>query len=343
MADSRFYESTGPLPLARIVELTGGQLVSESADDFQVESVEPAETTRAGALSFVAGKILPDANDIADNAVLLVGQKTANVYQDCRAHLIVCDDPRYAFGRVANQIIDERPVFDEPRISASAMIGEGGQIASTAYVGAGATIGARVRIGPGSVIGPGVVIGDDSHIAANCVVRCALIGAAANLKSGAAIGEAGFGVAPRKGVPMVVPHFGRVVIGDNILIGSNSGVDRGLFGDTRIGDNCKFDNLTHVAHNVVIGDGCIFAAYAAISGSCTIGSNTIFAGRSGLSDHVNVGSNAIMGAGSAAMEDVPDGEFWMGTPAMPKRKYVRERMAVRRLVIDQKNKKQQGE
>lgn len=329
MADSRFYESISPLSLAEIASASGGTLVDPDAVA-SVDSVEPAETGRPGALSYLTGD-LPDNGPPPAGAVFLVKQSQVAALAGSGVHLIACADPRHAFAAVAPRIVRERPLSGDVPIHPTARIGANCHIAVNAFVGDGAVIGDRVSIGPGSVIGPGVQIGDDSDIGPSCVVRCTLAGKRLILQSGARIGESGFGVALGSGLPLTIPHFGRVQLGDDVFVGANTCIDRGLFSDTIVGNACKFDNLVHIAHNVTIGDGSVFAGFSAISGSCNIGRNVLFGGRGGLADHVNVGDGAIIGANSAAMHDVPPGEFWFGSPAMPKRDYVRQRMAIKRL------------
>lgn len=331
MADSRFYESLGPLTLGQIAALTNGQVFGEAAD-VTVNAVEPVETCRSGALSYFSGDSVPGDGPPPAGAVFLVKEGLAEALAGSGAHFITVSDPRRAFALAAPRIVTERSLFNEDRLHPDARIGDGCRIAPTASIAAGAVIGARSTIGPGAVIGPGVEIGEDSDIGPHCVVRCALTGARLVLQAGARIGESGFAVAIGNERPVNVPHFGRVILGEDVFVGANSCIDRGLFADTVIGDSCKFDNLVHVAHNVTIGEGSVFAGFSAISGSCNIGRNVLFGGRGGLADHVNVGDGATIGANAATMKDVPAGEFWFGSPAMPKREYVRERMAIKRLI-----------
>ncbi|MEE2567529.1 UDP-3-O-(3-hydroxymyristoyl)glucosamine N-acyltransferase [Hyphobacterium marinum] len=331
MADSRFYESLGPLTLAEIAAITDGQLAGDPGD-LTVDAVEPVETCRAGALSYFSGDTAPGDGPPPAGAVFLAKESLAEAFASSGAHFIVVSDPRRAFGLAAPRIVAERVLFGDDRIDPTARIGDDCLIAPSATVSAGAVIGARTVIGPGVVVGPGVEIGENSDIGPHCVVRCTIAGARLVLQSGARIGESGFGVAVGSGRPVNVPHFGRVILGEDVFVGANSCIDRGLFTDTVVGDGCKFDNLVHVAHNVTIGEGSVFAGFSAISGSCNIGKNVLFGGRGGLADHVNVGDGAIIGANSATMKDVPAGEFWFGSPAVPKREYVRERMAIKRLI-----------
>ena len=66
------------------------------------------------------------------------------------------------------------------------------------------------------------------------------------------------------------------------------------------------------------------AAFGGISGSCKIGDGVTLAGRVGVGDHRTIGAGATLAGAAAVMQDVPAGEVWMGYPAKPMRKFLRE-------------------
>jgi UDP-3-O-[3-hydroxymyristoyl] glucosamine N-acyltransferase len=123
---------------------------------------------------------------------------------------------------------------------------------------------------------------------------------------------------------MDVPQLGRVIIQDNVGIGAQTGVDRGAFNDTVIGENTKIDNLVQIAHNVVIGRNCVIAGQCGLSGSSAVGDGVQIGGHVGLADHVTIGSGARLAAMSGVMHDVPPGESWCGIPAVPVKQFFRQ-------------------
>ncbi|MBC6412542.1 MAG: UDP-3-O-(3-hydroxymyristoyl)glucosamine N-acyltransferase, partial [Hyphomonadaceae bacterium] len=131
---------------------------------------------------------------------------------------------------------------------------------------------------------------------------------------------------------LTLPHIGRVIIGNDVFIGSQSCVDRGFLGDTIIEDQVKIDNLCQIAHNVFVGQGTILAGRVGISGSCHIGRNVRMGGSVGLADHLNIGDGAQIAASAGLMKDVPAGEVWGGTPAMPWREQMKIFAAQRKLI-----------
>lgn len=134
-----------------------------------------------------------------------------------------------------------------------------------------------------------------------------------------AIGFNGFGIIRNKetGVPEQLPHYGGVVIGDNVRIGSCVCIDRGTkpHTPTTIGNNVMIDNLVHIAHNAVIGDGTIIVAGSVIGGSCKIGKNCFIGENVSIKQHLTIGDQVIIGAGSVVTKDIGFRDVVLGVPA----------------------------
>ena len=69
------------------------------------------------------------------------------------------------------------------------------------------------------------------------------------------------------------PHIGRVIVENNVQIGSFCTIDRGSLTDTVIGEFTSIDNQVQIAHNVKIGNFCMIAAQSGIAGSTIIGND----------------------------------------------------------------------
>ena len=248
---------------------------------------------------------------------------------DGYAHnLLQVVQPMVAFARILRLFHPEpEPVdFIHPR----AVVGEGVRlgklvtIGPCAVIGEGVICGDRVRIGAGTVIGNDVRLGDDVLLHPNVTVldRCR-VGSRVIIHSGTVIGSDGFGFAPDGEVYHKLPHTGIVSIGDDVEIGANNTIDRGTFGETRIGRGVKTDNLVHVAHNVTIGDHSVVVSQVGISGSVTIGQQVILAGQAGVAGHLRIGDGAIIGPRAGIAKDVPAGQIVMGAPEMPQKLWLR--------------------
>lgn len=319
-ADPRFFERLGPLSASQLAERIGAVVSGDGA----VPVADPVEPGASGPdrLCFLV-KAPDGAFDAKGGTVLVPSQAATDQVRNAPA-VLISDNPKAAFARATSELIGLRR-HDGPDLTHSdAQIAPEAHIAPGAMIGAGAVIGARVQIGAGAVIGPGVSIGADTRIGPRAAIQCALIGERCEIYAGAVLGEAGFGLAPDGDALISIPHIGRVVIEDDVTIGANSTVDRGMLGDTRLGRNCRIDNLCHIAHNVQVGPYAVMAAFAGISGSVTVGAGAQFGGRVGVADHLVIGDGARLAADAAVMRGVPAGETWAGSPAQPIQRFMRE-------------------
>ena len=143
------------------------------------------------------------------------------------------------------------------------------------------------------------------------------------IQDGCKIGQKGFGFIPNKIKNLKFPHIGRVLIDDDVEIGSACTIDRGSVDDTVIEKNTYLDNQVHVAHNVKIGSNCMIAGQVGFAGSSTIGNNVSIGGQAGISGHLNIGNNVKIGGGSGVVKDVEDNSVVMGYPAIPFKDFVK--------------------
>ena len=250
--------------------------------------------------------------------------------------LIAVEQPRLALAQLT-RLFDERPlpgegVHPNAIVSPTARLHEGVRVGAGASIGDGATIGPRCVIGEGAVVGPGVVLGAECRLHPHSTLLDGVsLGSRVIVHSGAVIGSDGFGYVPSARGAVKLHHLGGVTIGDDVEIGANSCVDRGTLGDTSIGPRTKIDNLCQVAHNVIIGSDCLIAGQTGIAGSTRVGNGVTMAGHVGVGDHLEIGDGATLGPRAGVTKNVPAGETWMGFPAQPYRRFVRESYLMGRL------------
>ena len=111
------------------------------------------------------------------------------------------------------------------------------------------------------------------------------------------------------------PHIGKVIIQNNVEIGSNTTIDRGALNDTIIGEGTKIDNQVQIAHNVIIGENCAIAGQVGISGSVKIGNNVMLGGKVGIKQHRVIGDNVIIEGGSLVTRSFSSNKKIAGNPA----------------------------
>jgi UDP-3-O-[3-hydroxymyristoyl] glucosamine N-acyltransferase len=199
------------------------------------------------------------------------------------------------------------------------------------FIGKNSLIDKSVNIGSNTKIGNNVVIKLNVHIGKNCIIGSnviienSLLGDNIIIKSGTVIGQSGFGFNFDKKKRIKFPHIGRVIIENDVQIGSFCTIDRGSLTDTVIGEFTSIDNQVHIAHNVKIGNFCMIAAQSGIAGSTIIGSNVKIGGQTGISGHLSIGNNVKIGGKSGVISDIKDNQIVMGYPAKSIRDFLADK------------------
>ncbi len=327
-ADPRFFERLGPLAARDLAAAAGAQLAGDG--DAPVRDLTTPAQAGAGDAFFLTTAEVPEGRE---GAVAICSDPEVLDRVDGLAAALIHPDPKAAFATVGNQLYSlRRHASDAGVIAENAVIDETAHVGPGALIGEGAVIEAGCEIGAGAVIGPGVVVGAGSRIGARAVLQCTLTGQNCEIYAGAVLGEAGFGLAPGAAGLVSLPHYGRVILEDDVVIGALCTIDRGMLADTILRHNARIDNHCHIGHNVDVGPSVIMAAFAGISGSVTIGAGAQFGGRVGVADHLTIGKGASLAADAAVMRDVPADEVWAGSPAQPIRSFMRETAWIRRQV-----------
>jgi len=328
MPDARFYLTGEPLSVEAAADIAGARLVQGDGGKV-TRAADVGEPDIGEAFVFGEKKTVLALLGGRRVGLCLLSEKNAAALALDGA-VGVMDSPRLGFARLAAHLHRERPV-DGEGVHPSAKLGRGVKVGAGAVIGADAEIGEGCEIGPNVVIGPGVVIGEGSRIGASASILCAILGPRAVILAGARIGEPGFGFTPGPEGLVRIPQLGRVVIGEDVEVGANSAIDRGMLGDTEVGEGVKIDNLVQIGHNVKIGRHSLLAAQVGVSGSVNIGAGVMIGGQAGLADHLEIGDGAVIAAKSGVISDIPAGEKWGGYPARPMKRWLRDSAALARL------------
>ena len=191
-------------------------------------------------------------------------------------------------------------------------------------------VGKNVKIGKSSHVGSNTIIEKNVNIGNNCIIgsdvmiKNSLIGNYVVIQDGCKIGLKGFGFIPIEGKNFRFPHIGKVILEDNVELGSSCTIDRGSIDDTIIGKNTYLDNQVHIAHNVKIGKNCMIAGQVGFAGSTSIGNKVSIGGQAGVSGHLKIGNNVKIGGGSGVVTDIKDNSIVMGYPAVPLREFLKK-------------------
>lgn len=334
MADPRFFKKIDGLTLEQVASL-GEVTLPDGADKARVfQDVAGLEEAGPNDISWAFIPKVREALKATKAGAVIVPEKFISfVPAGCVA--LVSKDPHRSYGLVASAFYPNRVeafISDKAVIDETAELGDGCRVEAGAVIGARVKLGARCFVHPNAVISEGVQMGDDCVIGANATVSHCIAGDKVYIYPGCHIGQDGFGFAmsPATG-PQKVPQLGRVIIGDDVEIGSSTCVDRGAMGDTVIGSGSRIDNLVQVAHNVKLGKCCVMVSQVGIAGSCSFGDFVVAGGQVGFAGHLKIGTGAQIAAQSGLMSDVPPGAILMGSPAVPHKEYMRQVLAIQGL------------
>ncbi|TYA71897.1 UDP-3-O-(3-hydroxymyristoyl)glucosamine N-acyltransferase [Seonamhaeicola marinus] len=226
--------------------------------------------------------------------------------------LLVSDDPFRDFNKLSNHF---RPFqASNKQISDSAKIGEGTIIQPNTF------IGNNVVIGKNCVIHSNVSIYDDAVIGDNVTIH-----------AGTVLGGNAFYYKKRpEGFDRLL-SCGRVVIEDNVDIGSNCTIDKGVTGDTTIKEGTKIDNIVQIGHDTVIGRKCLLASHVGIAGCVIVEDEVTMWGQVGVTSGITIGAKAIISAKSGVSKSLEGGKSYFGVPAADFRSKYKEIASIKKI------------
>jgi len=249
--------------------------------------------------------------------------------------VILADNPQLAFVEIVRLFHPPPPplgVSDKAFIGMKVQMGKDVTVYPGAFIGDRSSLGDRVRIYPGAYIGAGSSVGDDTVIYPNVVVMDGTeIGSRVIINGGTVIGGDGYGFIWNGREHVKIPQVGRVVIGDDVEMGSNCAIDRAALSKTEIKRGTKIDNLVHIAHNCIIGEDTLLAGQVGFAGSVEVGNMVAMAGQTGVSGHLKIGDGVVIGGRSGVTKNLKDGAKVTGYPAIPHRDWIRIQNSIEKL------------
>lgn len=335
MVDSRFFANHGPFTASDLAAATGTTLANPEMGSRPLRDVAPLDRASATDVSFFDNSKYVEQFLTSEAGACFVRPKFADQAPKGMA-LLLTEDPYRCYALAAQKFYPQaRPdagVHESAHVHASATLGKNVAIGAGAVIGANVVIGDDSSIGPNAVIEMGVQIGKATQVGGLTSISHAIIGNRVLIHRGVQIGQDGFGFALNREGHVKVPQLGRVVIEDDVEIGSNTTIDRGTGPDTYIGEGTKIDNLVQIGHNVNIGKRAVIIAQVGISGSTRIGDGAVLAGQAGIAGHLKIGAGSKIAAKSGVMSDIPVGTSYGGFPAVPVVDWHRQTIALSRLI-----------
>ncbi len=308
-----------PLTLGDIARMVDGQLSGD--DSLEITGAAILRDVEEGEISFVdRPELVSRATESAARAILASDK--------CEIEgipYITVPDVQKAFTLVVAHF-SPPAVTESVGISPQAIISPSARLAEGVHIHPGTTIGDDVEIGSGTIIYPGVHIMTGCRIGENVTLFPGVVlyektevGPRCILHSNAVIGAYGFGYDNIEGRHILSAQLGNVILESDVEVGATTTIDRGTYGPTVIGEGTKIDNRVMIGHNCIIGRHNILCSQVGIAGSTTTGDYVVMGGQAGVRDHVHIGAGATLGAKAGVPNDIPEGQFYFGSPAAPQR------------------------
>jgi len=197
----------------------------------------------------------------------------------------------------------------------------------------------QAKIHPTAVIEPGVIIANHVHIGAHCYIQSHVyigeythIGDHVQIGAGTIIGTDAFYFKKHPdGTLQKWRSGGRVIIHNHVDIGAGCTINKGVSGDTVIGEGTKLDCQIHIGHGAVIGRNCLLMAQVGIGGKTIVEDQVILYGQVGVAQNLHIGKGAVVLAKSGVSKSLEAGKTYFGIPAEEARGKYRELAALRQL------------
>ncbi len=299
-----------PISVKEIATLIGAELTGN--DQLMATGINEIHKVEEGDISFVDFEKYYNACLNSAATIIIINKKVPA--PEGKA-LLVINDPFSAFVSLVKRYRPFVPATTP--ISDTAVVGEGTILQPNVF------IGHHVRIGKNCVIHPNVTIYDHTIIGDNVIIH-----------AGTVIGADAFYFkkrAEREVMYDKLESCGRVIIEDHVEIGAGCTIDKGVSGDTIIGQGTKFDNMVHIGHGAVIGRNCLFAAQVGIGGKTHVEDNVILWGQVGVNKDLTIGKGAVVLGQSGISSSVEGGKTYFGSPIEEAREKKKELAWVKRI------------
>ncbi|WP_339896136.1 UDP-3-O-(3-hydroxymyristoyl)glucosamine N-acyltransferase [uncultured Algibacter sp.] len=203
---------------------------------------------------------------------------------------------------------------------------------SNTSISLSAKVGKNTVIQPNCFIGHNVIIGDHCTIHSNVsIYDDAIIGNHVTIHSGTVLGANAFYYKNRPEGYDRLKSGGRVVIENHVDIGAGCTIDRGVTGDTIIGEGSKLDNLIQVGHDTVIGKKCLIASQVGIAGCVIIEDEVTLWGQVGTTSGITIGKKAVVQGQSGVTKSIEGGKTYWGTPIQEVRAKLKEMASIKQI------------
>ena len=129
-----------------------------------------------------------------------------------------------------------------------------------------------------------------------------------------------------------VKAYGGVLLETGCDIGAGSVINRGIEGDTVVGEGSSVGPMVDIGHDAKIGKYCIIGAGSVISGYTEIDDYSRVSPGSTTKNRIKIGKRSTIAINSLVMKDVMDGQTVVGSPAVDIEEFRRHRLRLKELL-----------
>ncbi|MPL55190.1 UDP-3-O-acylglucosamine N-acyltransferase [bioreactor metagenome] len=295
-----------PQTLKTIAELIGAKYVGD--ENFQIFGTNEIHRVKKGEIVFVNHPKYYDKALHSEATIILIDKEVA--CPEGKA-LLVSDDPFRDFNKI-NDHFTGIQTFETTGNNLS--VGENCKIHPSVI------IGNDVKIGDNCMIFPNVVIGDRTVIGNNCIIQ-----------AGTVLGGDAFYYNKNAEGYRKMLSVGNVILEDDVEIGVNCCIDRGVTDSTIIKKGSKLDNLIQIGHDTVLGERTLVASGAMIAGCCIIEDDVQVWGQVGMASGKRVGKGAVLLGKTGVNRDLEGGKTYFGSLAEEFREYLKKEVKLKNL------------
>ena len=307
MLNTKFMKFQKVYTLEEIANIINCEYVGDA--NFPVSGMNEIHVVESGDIVFVDH---PKYYEKALNSAATIVLINKNVACPDGKALLISEDPFRDFNKLTNYF---KPFqFSKASIATSASIGEGTVIQPNTFVGNHVVIGKNCLIHSNVSIYDYTVIGDNVMIHAGTI-----------------LGADAFYYKKRPEGYDQLLSGGRVVIKDNVGIGALCTIDKGVTGDTIIGEGTKIDNQVHVGHDTVIGKKCLIASQTGIAGCVIIEDEVTIWGQVGTTSGITIGAKAVILGQTGVTKSVDGGKSYFGTPIEESREKLKQLANIKKI------------